>query len=184
MKNPKKKEGSTGSSMPNKAASRLEERRKLQNYEEEYPMQMNADGVEMMLKAVAEQERAKQAEQVGNHFAAEAVKTWTCSACTLHNRATEDACALCDKTNPNPVFGKKEEEKDDHDMWLAKQKSWMECQRTKKKPKGSKGCWFSLQEIGQQNEQLPLQPGGEHHLGGLPEAYEQCYDLFTVQLPE
>ena len=91
------------------------------------------DGVEMMLKAVAEQDRAKQAEQVGNHFAAEAVKKeWTCSACTFINQATEDACAACGKENPNPVFGKKE--KDDHDVWLAKRESWREAMLAVKKP--------------------------------------------------
>lgn len=134
------------------------------------------DGVEMMLKAVAEQDRAKQAEQVGNHFAAEAVKTWRCSACTLHNQATEDACAACGKENPNPVFGKKEKEKDNHDTWLAKQRSWREYQQETKNLQESKGCQFSPQEVEQQNEQLSSQPSGEHHLGGLPGAYEQCYD--------
>ena len=29
-----------------------------------------------------------------------------------------------------------------------------------------------------------LPPGGEHHLGGLPGAHEECYDLHAGQLPE
>lgn len=122
-KNPKKK-GSIGSSKPDKVASWLE--RKLQNHEE-YITQTIDDGVEMMLKAVAEQDRAKQAEQVGNHFAAEAVKKeWMCSACTFINQATEDACAMCDKENTK--------EKDDHDVWLAKRESWREARSAVKKP--------------------------------------------------
>ena len=112
----KKSKGSTINSEES-AASQLEEQ-KLQI--EEHP---SMPAIQAMLEALDEQERAEQAEQVGNHFAADAAKEWTCSACTRINKATDDACASCDKKKP---FG----EEDDHDMWLAKKKS-METEHAK-----------------------------------------------------
>ena len=96
-----------------------------------------------MVEALGVQERSGRAEKVGNHFAAEAAKEWTCSACTRINKATDDACASCDKKKP---FG----EEDNHDMWLAKKKSM----ETGRKPKRSKSdCWFPPEKNDSDNEQ-------------------------------
>ena len=118
-KNRTKKSRGSISNSEESAASQLEEQKR---QIEEHP---SMPAILAMLEAVDEQERAEKAEQVGNHFAADSAKEWKCSACTRINKATDDACASCDKTKP---FG----EEDNHDMWLAKKNSM----ETGRKPKG------------------------------------------------
>ena len=127
----RKNHGSTRTS-EERAASQLEEQ-KLQI--EEHP---SMPAIQAMLEALDEQERAEQAEQVGNHFAADAAKEWTCSACTRINKATDNACASCDKAN---LVGVKDDPITLHDIQVAKNRSNM---KRKKKPKGSKGLFWGL----------------------------------------
>ena len=108
-----------------------EQKRKI----EEYPP---TQAILEMVGALAGQERSDRAEQVGNHFAADAAKEWTCSTCTRINKATDNACASCDKAN---LVGVGDDPITLHDIQVAKNRSNM---KRKKKPKGSKGIFWGL----------------------------------------
>ena len=91
-----------------------------------------------MLEAVGQQEEAEQAEQLGNHFAADAAKEWTCSSCTRINKATDNACASCNN-KANLVGVEDDDPTTLHDIQVAKNQSNM---MRKKPPKGSKGKFY------------------------------------------
>ena len=124
--------GSIGSSRHSseKSAARCteEQKRKI----EEYP---HTHAIFEMVEAVGQQEEAERAEQLGNHFAADAAKEWRCSSCTRINKATDNACASCNKAN---LVGVEDDPTTLHDIQVAKNQSMMR----KRPPKGSMGKFY------------------------------------------